>query len=48
MSHARYLATLLTALAAACLLALALWPDGGCRGCGADINRDRALLGVGR
>jgi len=41
---ARYLATLLLALAMICLLALALWPNGVCRACGADVLRDAVLL----
>jgi hypothetical protein len=45
---AYYLARLLVAIAACCLLALALWPETRCAGCGADINRDRAFLGIGR
>lgn len=40
---ARYLATLLLALALACLLALTLWPD-LCRACGADVLRDAVRL----
>jgi hypothetical protein len=48
MTDARYLATLLTALALACLLALSLWPDAGCRACGADVLRDAILLRRGR
>ena len=41
---ARYLATLLLALAACCLLALALWADLGCSACGPDVTRDGVLL----
>jgi hypothetical protein len=48
MIDAHYLARLLLALAAICLLALTLYPDAGCRGCGADVVRDRVFLGVGR
>lgn len=48
MTDATVLARLLLALAALCLLALRLYPDGGCRGCGADVNRERVLLGTGR
>jgi hypothetical protein len=46
--HARFLATLLTGFALACLLAVSLWPEVACRACAADIQRDRVLIGVGR
>lgn len=45
---ARYLTTLLTALVLACLLAVSLWQDTPCRGCNADINRDRLFMGHSR
>jgi hypothetical protein len=47
MTDARYLARLLLALVACCLLALSLYQDAP-RGSVADIVRDRIFLGLGR
>ena len=45
MSDARRLARLLTLAALACLLAVSLWPEPGCRACGAEVLRERMTNG---
>ena len=48
MNDSVYLTRLLTTLALACLLAVSLWPEPGCRACGAEVLRERIETKVGR